>query len=303
MFKYISSPAQMLSILTLSLFILILVSCKKGEEDPFLSLKTRNSRITGTWTLKSLEQESNMFERLTFTNEVNNDVQIVETDMSSSSTFDGTTLTTLSAEGFLQEDDIKAWDAGNTVWNDYYYKKDGITNKTITKSYEQNFTFYKDNTFIRTTSYTDDQVMEKTSYTEEILDDRAGAEDLNTNVTIDSSYTVANSNNETEEGLWFWEENTQKKRLFINIGEHEVCQVVRLTNKELILECDYYGPYGTITTTESDMEKDTEFITSFTAQDNTPNYVTGVGYQKREMRTSYPFHRLVFEKTDNTSKK
>ena len=32
--------------------IFILPSCKKGENDPFLSLKTRKARITGEWTLK-----------------------------------------------------------------------------------------------------------------------------------------------------------------------------------------------------------------------------------------------------------
>lgn len=41
------------STLLLALSIVIISSCKKGEEDPFLSLRTRKARISGEWTLKS----------------------------------------------------------------------------------------------------------------------------------------------------------------------------------------------------------------------------------------------------------
>lgn len=49
----------MKNILKVNYFILIsigmiAVSCKKGENDPFLSLKTRDSRISGEWELKSM---------------------------------------------------------------------------------------------------------------------------------------------------------------------------------------------------------------------------------------------------------
>jgi len=41
-----------------ALFLLIIITlsfsaCKKGEEDPFLSLKSRTGRLTGDWVLKS----------------------------------------------------------------------------------------------------------------------------------------------------------------------------------------------------------------------------------------------------------
>lgn len=46
----------------LFLFVLIFSACKKGENDPFLSLKSRDARIQGTWVLKEsshTEQNSN----------------------------------------------------------------------------------------------------------------------------------------------------------------------------------------------------------------------------------------------------
>ena len=41
-----------IALLMIVAVIFILPSCKKGENDPFLSLKTRKARITGEWTLK-----------------------------------------------------------------------------------------------------------------------------------------------------------------------------------------------------------------------------------------------------------
>ncbi|HNW99159.1 MAG TPA: hypothetical protein PKK00_12185 [Bacteroidales bacterium] len=41
-----------IALLMLLAAVIILPSCKKGENDPFLSLKTRKARITGEWELK-----------------------------------------------------------------------------------------------------------------------------------------------------------------------------------------------------------------------------------------------------------
>lgn len=35
-------------------FLLVGISCKKGEEDPFLSLSTRKARISGDWTMSEI---------------------------------------------------------------------------------------------------------------------------------------------------------------------------------------------------------------------------------------------------------
>ncbi|MGM0477974.1 MAG: hypothetical protein ACQERC_02040 [Bacteroidota bacterium] len=46
--------------LVLALFVgvLVLESCKKGENDPFLSLRSRDNRITGEWELTKYDSES-----------------------------------------------------------------------------------------------------------------------------------------------------------------------------------------------------------------------------------------------------
>ena len=68
---------KLLSISTVIAFTAISLSCKKGENDPFLSLKSRDSRITGIWELTNLDY--------------------TETDTYS---YDGTTVTTTSTETY-----------------------------------------------------------------------------------------------------------------------------------------------------------------------------------------------------------
>ena len=64
------------------LAVALLGSCRKGESDPFLSLRSRNARITGTWNLSSQ-----------ITTSLNTSVSAGVTTVDSLTTyFDGTTL-------------------------------------------------------------------------------------------------------------------------------------------------------------------------------------------------------------------
>lgn len=67
------------------LSLALLAACKKGENDPFLSLKSRNARITGTWKLTS---------QSTTQTDVNNGVSDVYR-----TTYDGTNLTITDDQG------------------------------------------------------------------------------------------------------------------------------------------------------------------------------------------------------------
>jgi hypothetical protein len=63
--------------------IVSLQGCKKGENDPFLSLKSRDARITGTWELQSSETT----DKAQVTSNNTGYIDIV------TETYDGTTLT------------------------------------------------------------------------------------------------------------------------------------------------------------------------------------------------------------------
>ncbi|MCC7298202.1 MAG: hypothetical protein IT244_07715, partial [Bacteroidia bacterium] len=44
------------AVMLLSLAPIALGSCKKGSDDPIVSLKTRNDRFSNTWTLNKYEK-------------------------------------------------------------------------------------------------------------------------------------------------------------------------------------------------------------------------------------------------------
>lgn len=74
--------------------VLLLQSCKKGENDPFLSLKTRDARITGEWELSTSYSESRQ-----------------------SYTYDGTTTTSTSSSVYENGQEI--------------YKSDSYTDTSV----------------------------------------------------------------------------------------------------------------------------------------------------------------------------
>jgi hypothetical protein len=69
------------------LSLAFLAACKKGENDPFLSLKSRNARITGTWNLKT--------ETTTQTNAFSGTTEVYSTS------YDGTNMTVTDPGGSM----------------------------------------------------------------------------------------------------------------------------------------------------------------------------------------------------------
>jgi hypothetical protein len=100
---------RILTLAALLVFSTVMSSCKKGENDPFMSIKTRDARITGIW-------------------------ELVSSSMSNTNTniFDGTTITTVATATF-----------GGGL---YTYISDG---DAISYSYAQDLTINKDGTYRR----------------------------------------------------------------------------------------------------------------------------------------------------------
>ena len=112
-----------------------LSSCKKGENDPFLSLKSRKARVVGEWTVTMEEGKSQDISKISFGGVT------VTTTTNETSTYNGalyssTSVTTSSAGGNPQ-------------------------NSTYTDVYTQSYTFEKDGTFSLETVYTGQNYTEK----------------------------------------------------------------------------------------------------------------------------------------------
>ena len=93
----------------------VLSSCKKGEDDPFLSLRSRKARIEGTWTLTSFESR--------------------QTSTSSSGTSVTTTFFDSGTETHTQTLSPTGFPATTT---------------TDVSNYTEQFIFEKDGTYVRT---------------------------------------------------------------------------------------------------------------------------------------------------------
>ncbi len=104
--------------------VVFVASCKKGEEDPTLSLRSRKSRVAGEWTVASAEVKSSNTS-LSGTNSTNSTGTVSytgdtykETSSYTQSTSAGTTTTTETLNG-------------KVTTNTYTFEKDGTWTSTL----------------------------------------------------------------------------------------------------------------------------------------------------------------------------
>lgn len=131
--------------LLISALILMLVvpfsGCKKGEEDPGISLRSRDSRVEGTWKLSKIESTETEVDKTS----TSTDTEITTTTITIA--YDGTDITTTTL--------VKDESGGTTESN--------ITK--IVDTYSVSVTINKDNTYTYNTSKTN-----KTSCTADASD-------------------------------------------------------------------------------------------------------------------------------------
>jgi hypothetical protein len=112
-----------------------LSSCKKGENDPFLSLKSRKARVVGEWTVTKEEGTSQDISKISFGGVT------VTTTTNETSTYNGTLFTSTSV--------TTSSAGGNPLENTY------------NDVYTQSYTFEKDGSFTLETVYTGQNYTEK----------------------------------------------------------------------------------------------------------------------------------------------
>lgn len=110
-----------IAIATLALTAGLTTSCKKGENDPFLSLSTRKARITGEWKVSSSYSKNVSTGTSTVTN-VNS--------------YDGTTNTNTYTSGNINNTSTENYTIEMTINRDGSYSKI-TTNTTDEEKYEE----------------------------------------------------------------------------------------------------------------------------------------------------------------------
>lgn len=189
-----------------------LLSCKKGKDDPFLSVRSRDARLQGKWKLISLNhsitdiddqsvRDSNVVTTNTFVVTTTNNIE-----------FDGTTLTNTETTKDVTTGGNVVVEEGNSV----------IRKSTLSVE----VTIDKEGAF--------EVIWEKTPVSRKPCD---------TCSTITSIYSLDNPENGMVKGVWFWQEGKKKKSHVTidysgyNAGDLPIYtimgEITRLANKEI----------------------------------------------------------------------
>lgn len=282
----------------------LLDSCKKGKEDPGISLRSRNARVTGTWTLKSYEMSGVTDTTITRTNDVNNDDYSYTSRTIWNATFNGSSLTSSSSTDRDYVDSYMWYDIGNTRWEDQEvtYEYNSSDNDNTTWSFT--IALFTDNSYETTETSGDASGTWEWDFDIDWDDNNdPGAADNDND--FDNDWSTTGSATSVNQGSWYWEENTKKNKLYINAGPVKG-QVIRLSNKEMIVEVQY-APLGGSGEATSDVGSDTDVWEDWPIleyDDNNPlDTKDGDITTETSWTNSETIGRWVFEKTDKNSKR
>lgn len=247
-----------LIVITAAIMIPFFNSCKKGEEDPFLSLKSRDKRLQGEWTLKAYDETSASKE----VSNVNNNGTASSTEEITSTTvsYDGTKLKTVVTKNYK---DVGSQTYTAQTIHTYYtpltmswtIEKGGYVTEEV--SYPNNTTA---GTFVISSSPVNSAYMFGIyNPYDSSTDDGTYNEQLNTNVTQSSS--------EKNEFYWHWVDNDKSKSC-LYIENWGLFEVVKLSSKEMILkhiqtnnDYDSYNSSGTWTYSSDDTDEYSHTLT------------------------------------------
>ncbi|MFH2096623.1 MAG: hypothetical protein ABIJ16_13015 [Bacteroidota bacterium] len=238
---------------------LVVTSCKKGEEDPFLSLKSRDKRLVGEWVLKSIEASStdnynNNYSGTTSTQYQENETRTV--------TYDGSKETTVVTTSYKSVGSQTFTCSTTHTYYDVY-----TMNVTIDKGgmYTMVYT-YPNNTnagsFVITSSPSNSGgafgVNNPYDY---------NTNDGTYNQTINNDYSSSQTGDET--GHWYWMD-TNKNKSAIYIDGMGMYEILELKSKEMKLkymdssnstDTDTYTGTGAYTDVDTDADTYEEILT------------------------------------------
>ncbi|PCJ82765.1 MAG: hypothetical protein COA57_13045 [Flavobacteriales bacterium] len=209
--------------------------CKRGEEDPSISLKSRNKRVTGTWTLKSYDNSWTTSTTVNTSNDVNDDTYTSTYTTSSSSKYDGNNQTTTWAGNYSSLDKSQELDLSNFKYDDREETWDSSSTSNSLTSYVFTLALYTDNTYEATTTSGNASGSSNWDWDFDIESpngDSDGDDDG------DNSWSTTGTSVSIQQGAWYWEDDTKKGKIFINAGMVKG-KVVRLTSKEMWVEAQY----------------------------------------------------------------
>lgn len=198
----------------LLLFIVIVAccmpACKKGKEDPWLSLRSRNARVTGEWKMTAMESASTLIDNATYPYYSEQDEEVTTI------TYDGILEITISNHILTT--------GTPTITTDWSYVSTSVDEVSYSLKINKDGTFEKE------------RIASPVSYNKNYSD--PSLTDINETYSGDSY-------SETSFGHWWWDHDRKKKTmlvfdysptvyLFPPFALGDIQDVLRLSNKEMI---------------------------------------------------------------------
>lgn len=216
--------------LALFLFAIMLVfnSCKKGEDDPFLSLRSRKSRVIGEWTIDTWKETSNYNSTSNFGSSTDTETGTTVLDINGNNYTSSTNETSVYSSGT----DTYTSTMNGTAVASLTFENDGTFEKTIEYTNCNYSSTYISSGYSSTTTGNGNQsikVKGTWNFLGSVEEDYKNKERIILN--IQQEITVYNSSD--------IEGNTNNQTItqtFANGENSEVWQLLSLKNKEMIIK-------------------------------------------------------------------
>jgi len=225
----------LLSALSISLFD----SCKKGEDDPLISLRSRKARMAGEWTVSELESSNS------FTSNTNDNGSSSASSSSFTNSFDGQNMTETGTWTFNGQSNPS--EKKGTASIKYTFDKDGTYTSERTEDLKEETTQQDSFGSDKTTTITKNTT--KTTGTWNFLhgvgDDVKNREivsliyassEYTSSSTTTSVFTPTGGSAESPRTNTFTFTSTDADN---SMDEAEVWKLIQLKNKEMVVESFY----------------------------------------------------------------
>ncbi len=202
-----------------------ITSCKKGEDDPFISFRSRDGRIIGVWIMKNKTYTNKSQTVDKTTNNVNSDVYNTDETTTTTETFDGTTYTQKTTSDNKYNSTQTTYDWVTSSFTTATSDSKSVNTTTDTYTYSVEVEIKDDHTY--TATYTKTNLSHKTSNSQT-------NNGTTTTTETDTTYSPQSTKTWTEEGNWYWLDSNDDK-VYIQAGPLSGV-LKRLSNKEVVVE-------------------------------------------------------------------
>lgn len=215
--------------IVVAMIAVVFSGCKKGEDDPFLSFRSRNARIIGEWIINTMSQTTTTVDETNSTNTVNSDYSHSK----------NTEIETVTISGNKKTEVINTTEIDESRSTNYDFVDEEFVTTTVTTenhtvvtnhyTYKLNLEIKEDGTY-------------QADYSETLLSSEAVVEYTDENGVItktknDTVYMYPNTDVWTQKGDWVWNDS-EKPKIIINAGPMQG-SLTRLANEEVVAEDSY----------------------------------------------------------------